>query len=47
MWNHTKFFSDCDDEDSGGTDVEYLNAKPIIRGVKSYSHAKSAASSYR
>ncbi|XP_028786933.1 RRP12-like protein [Neltuma alba] len=47
MWNHTKFFSDFDDEDSGGTDEEYLNTKTISKGGRSYSHSKSAASSYR
>ncbi|XP_054821263.1 uncharacterized protein LOC129320102 isoform X2 [Prosopis cineraria] len=46
MWNHTNFFSDFDDEESGGTDAEYL-AKTISRGGKSYSHSKSAGSSYR
>lgn len=47
MWNHTKIFSDFDDEDSGGSDAEYLNAKSISRGGKSNSHLKSAASSLR
>ncbi|RYR11336.1 hypothetical protein Ahy_B04g068894 isoform B [Arachis hypogaea] len=28
MWNHTKIFSDFDEE-SGGSDVDYLNAKTI------------------
>ncbi|XP_054814971.1 uncharacterized protein LOC129315359 isoform X2 [Prosopis cineraria] len=47
MWNHTNFFSDFDDEESGGTDAEYLNTKTISRGGKSFSCSKSAASSYR
>ena len=41
MWNHTKIFSDFD-EDSGGSDGgEYLNAKTIS------GRGKSAASSFR
>ncbi|KAI9114053.1 hypothetical protein K1719_015304 [Acacia pycnantha] len=47
LWNHTKFFSDFDEEDSGGTDVKDLNTKTISRGGKAYSRSKSAASSYR
>lgn len=45
MWNHTNFFSDFDDEDTGGSDSEYLNSKTISGGGKSYLHPKSAASS--
>ncbi|KAF7836830.1 RRP12-like protein [Senna tora] len=45
-WNHTKIFSDFE-EDSGGSDAEYLNAKTISGGGKSRLHLKSAASSSR
>nr|XP_029154576.1 RRP12-like protein isoform X2 [Arachis hypogaea] len=40
MWNHTKIFSDFDEE-SGGSDVDYLNAKTIS------GRGKSAATSLR
>ncbi|CAL0330264.1 unnamed protein product [Lupinus luteus] len=44
-WNHTKLFSDFE-EDSGGSDSGYLNGRIISRRGKSL-HLKSAASSFR
>ncbi|KAE9602507.1 hypothetical protein Lalb_Chr12g0200311 [Lupinus albus] len=43
-WNHTKLFSDFD-EDSDGSDSGYLNGKTVSRRGKSL-HLKSAASSF-
>ncbi|KAI4335172.1 hypothetical protein L6164_013842 [Bauhinia variegata] len=47
MWNHTRIFSEFD-EDSGGSDGEYMNAKTISRGgTKSSLNLKSTASALR
>ena len=47
MWNHTKIFSDFDD-DSAASDGDYMNARTISRGgARSSAHHKSTASSLR
>lgn len=47
-WNHTKIFSDFDDEETEDSDVEFMDTKTISgRKSKASSQLKSKASSLR
>ncbi|XP_021804868.1 RRP12-like protein [Prunus avium] len=47
-WNHTKIFSDFDDEETEDSDTEYTDAKTVLgKHGKAFSQLKSKASSLR
>ncbi|XP_008242327.1 PREDICTED: RRP12-like protein [Prunus mume] len=47
-WNHTKIFSDFDDEETEDSDTEYMDAKTVLgKHGKAFSQLKSKASSLR